>query len=87
MAFRYSGFPPQTTEMAALCQRFRIPASNASVYTNAKPGISTAPEMLGFCLLRRCSNPRRTQVCVLETLQKSSGYAILQSLNLTVKNR
>ena len=52
-----------------------------------KPGISIVPEMPGFCLLRRCSNPRRTQVCVLETLQKSSGYAILQSLNLTVKNR
>ena len=71
MAFRYSGFPPQTTEMAALCQRFRIPASNASVYTNAKkPSISYVSEIPGFCLLRRCPNPRRTQICVLETLQE-----------------
>ena len=29
-------------------------------------------------MLRRCPNPRRTQSCVLETLYKSSGYAILQ---------
>ena len=35
-------------------------------------------EMPGFCLLRRCPNPRRTQKCILETLEKSSGYAILQ---------
>ena len=33
-------------------------------------------EMPGFCLLRRCPNPRRTQNCVLETLQRCSGYAI-----------
>jgi hypothetical protein len=35
-------------------------------------------EMRVFCLLRRCPNPRRTQFCVLETLENSSGYAILQ---------
>ena len=35
-----------------------------------KPGISIVPEMPGFCLLRRCPNPRRTQICVLETLQE-----------------
>ena len=43
-----------------------------------KPLISTKVEMRGFCLLRLCPNPRRTLVCVLETLEKSSGYAILQ---------
>ena len=40
--------------------------------------ISAKVEMRVFCLLRRCPNPRRTQNCVLETLEQSSGYAILQ---------
>ena len=35
-------------------------------------------EVRVFCLLRRCPNPRRTQKDVLETLENSSGYAILQ---------
>ena len=43
-----------------------------------KPLISAKVEMRVFCLLRRCPNPRRTQFCVLETLENSSGYAILQ---------
>ena len=43
-----------------------------------KPLISAKVEMRGFCLLRLCPNPRRTQNCVLETLENSSGYAILQ---------
>lgn len=50
-----------------------------------KPCISTVPEIHGFCLLRRCPNPRRTQICVLETLQKSSGYAILHIADSQVK--
>ena len=40
--------------------------------------ISAKVEMRVFCLLRLCPNPRRTQFCVLETLENSSGYAILQ---------
>ena len=40
--------------------------------------ISAKVEMRVFCLLRLCPNPRRTQFCVLETLEKSSSYAILQ---------
>ena len=40
--------------------------------------ISAKMEMRVFCLLRRCPNPRRTQKYVLETLENSSGYAILQ---------
>ena len=40
--------------------------------------ISAKVEMRAFCLLRLCPNPRRTQFCVLETLDNSSGYAILQ---------
>ena len=43
-----------------------------------KPLISAKVEMRGFCLLRRCPNPRRTQNSVLETLEDSIGYAILQ---------
>ena len=43
-----------------------------------KPLISAKVEMRGFCLLRLCPNPRRTLVCVLKTLESSSGYAILQ---------
>lgn len=43
-----------------------------------KPLISAKVEMRGFCLLRHCPNPRRTLVCVLETLENSSGYAIFQ---------
>ena len=42
------------------------------------PLISAKVEMRGFCLLRLCPNPRRTLVRVLETLENSSGYAILQ---------
>ena len=40
--------------------------------------ISAKVEMRAFCLLRLCPNPRRTLVRVLETLENSSGYAILQ---------
>ena len=40
--------------------------------------ISMEVEVRVFCLLRRCPNPRRTQKYVLETLENSSGYAILQ---------
>lgn len=40
--------------------------------------ISMEVEVRVFCLLRRCPNPRRTQFCVLETVENSSGYAILQ---------
>jgi hypothetical protein len=40
--------------------------------------ISSSVEMSVFCLLRCCLNPRRTQNCVLETLEESSGCAILQ---------
>ena len=40
--------------------------------------ISAKVEMRAFCLLRLCPNPRRTQKYVLETLDNSSGYAILQ---------
>ena len=40
--------------------------------------ISALVEIRAFCLLKRCPNPRRTQFCVLETLENSSGYAILQ---------
>ena len=43
-----------------------------------KPLVSTEVEVRGFCLLRLCPNPRRTQKYVLETLENSSGYAILQ---------
>ena len=39
--------------------------------------ISAKVEMRVFCLLRRSPNPCRTQFCVLETLEKSSSYAIL----------
>ena len=53
-------------------------ASNASVIQMRKVLISPQVEMRAFCLLRRCPNPRRTQFCVLETLEKSSSYAILQ---------
>ena len=38
--------------------------------------ISMEVEVRVFCLLRLCPNPRRTQFCVLETLETSSGYAI-----------
>ena len=40
--------------------------------------ISAKVEIRVFCLLRLCPNPRRTLVCVLKTLESSSGYAILQ---------
>ena len=40
--------------------------------------ISAKVVMRVFCLLRRSPNPRRTQKYVLETLENSSGYAILQ---------
>ena len=40
--------------------------------------ISAKVEMRVFCLLRLCPKPRRTQFCVLETLEISSGCAILQ---------
>ncbi len=53
-------------------------ASNAYGAPYAKALISAKVEMRVFCLLRLCPNPRRTQFCVLETLEKSSGYAILQ---------
>lgn len=53
-------------------------ASNAYGAPYAKPLVSTEVEVRGFCLLRLCPNPRRTQFCVLETLEKSSSYAILQ---------
>ena len=43
-----------------------------------KPLISAKVEMRDFCLLRLCPNPHRTLVRVLETLETSSGYAILQ---------
>ena len=49
--------------------------------------ISAKVEMRVFCLLRRCPNPRRTQFCVLETLENSSGYAILQIADGTVNVR
>lgn len=55
-----------------------IVASNAYGAPYAKPLVSTEVEVRGFCLLRLCPNPRRTQFCVLETLEKSSSYAILQ---------
>lgn len=35
-------------------------------------------EVGAFCLLRLRPNPRRIQYCILETLQKCSGYAIFQ---------
>ena len=53
-------------------------ASNAYGAPYAKALISAKVEMRVFCLLRLCPNPRRTQFCVLETLEKSSSYAILQ---------
>lgn len=53
-------------------------ASNAYGAPYAKTLISAKVEMRVFCLLRLCPNPRRTQFCVLETLEKSSSYAILQ---------
>ena len=53
-------------------------ASNAYGAPYAKALISAKVEMRAFCLLRLCPNPRRTQFCVLETLEKSSSYAILQ---------
>lgn len=53
-------------------------ASNASVIRTRKSLISPKMEMRDFCLLRRCPKPRRTQVCVLETLEDSSGCAILR---------
>ena len=53
-------------------------ASNASVIQMRKVLISPQVEMRAFCLLRRCPNPRRTLVRVLETLENPSGYAILQ---------
>ena len=53
-------------------------ASNAYGAPYAKALISAKVEMRAFCLLRLCPNPRRTQSCVLETLEKSSSYAILQ---------
>lgn len=56
----------------------KIAASNASVIHMPKPPISASVEMGDFCLLRLCPNPRRTLVRVLETLENSSGYAILQ---------
>lgn len=52
--------------------------SNASVIHMPKPPISASVEMGDFCLLRLCPNPRRTLVRVLETLENSSGYEILQ---------
>jgi len=55
-----------------------ILASNAYGAPYAKALISAKVEMRVFCLLRLCPNPRRTQFCVLETLEKSSSYAILQ---------
>ena len=53
-------------------------ASNAYGAPYVKTLISAKVEMRVFCLLRLCPNPRRTQFCVLETLEKSSSYAILQ---------
>lgn len=47
-----------------------------------KPGISTLLEMLGFCLLRRCPNPRRTQDCVLrmpQEMQRLRDFAIAET--------
>ena len=58
-----------------------ILASNAYGAPYAKALISAKVEMRVFCLLRLCPNPRRTQFCVLETLEKSSSYAILQIAN------
>lgn len=55
-----------------------ILASNAYGAPYAKALISAKVEMRVSCLLRRCPNPRRTQKYVLETLENSSGYAILQ---------
>lgn len=55
-----------------------IVASNASVIHMPKPPISASVEMGDFCLLRLCPNPRRTLVRVLEMLENSIGYAILQ---------
>lgn len=46
--------------------------------------ISASADLSAFYLLRRCPNPRRTLVCVLETLEISSGYTILQ---IAVKGR
>ena len=57
-------------------------ASNAYGAPYAKALISAKVEMRVFCLLRLCPNPRRTQFCVLETLEKSSSYAILQIAKL-----
>ena len=55
-----------------------ILASNAYGAPYAKALISAKVEMRVSCLLRRCPNHRRTQKYVLETLENSSGYAILQ---------
>lgn len=43
-----------------------IVASNAYGAPYAKPLVSTEVEVRGFCLLRLCPNPRRTQFCVLK---------------------
>lgn len=48
------------------------------IYKGTKPGISPLSEMPGFCLLRLRPNPHRIQFCILKTLQKCSGCAILQ---------
>ena len=55
-----------------------IVASNAYGAPYAKTLISAKVEMRVFCLLRLCPKPRRTQFCLLETLEISSGCAMLQ---------
>ena len=88
MAFRYSGFPPQTTEMAALCQRFRIPASNASVYTNAKTKYFHRPGNAWFLLVEALpQSPENTDLCSGNAARNAAATRFCKSLNLTVTNR
>ena len=47
-------------------------------YICTKAPISVTTEVGAFCLLRLRPNPHRIQFCILKTLQKCSGYAILQ---------
>ena len=54
-------------------------ASNAFVYTNAKNPHFCESGNKGFLLVEALPNPRGTQVCVLETLENSSGYAIFSN--------
>ena len=72
--FSFEEIPPERAKIRGTRNRQAMPMARH----RRKTLISAKVEMRVFCLLRRCPNPRRTQKYVLETLENSSGYAILQ---------